>query len=114
MWLVLLGAIANFAAIVLNQGSMPIDMMILEQQGLDSMFNFIKEGEMQNFISLQEASRYTEYLAKRFALPNFYPLKHVMSIGDLFISLGLFFYVQKIMQSKVYRRTSRMLKYDYR
>lgn len=114
IWLILLGAVANFTAIVLNQGSMPIDLLVLEKLGLVNMVNLIKEGEILSYIPIQDASTYTEYLAKRFALPSFYPLKHVMSIGDLLVSLGLFLYIQKIMQSRVYRRTSRMLRHDYR
>ncbi len=114
IWLILLGAIANFAAIILNQGSMPIDLLVLERLGLVNMMDLIKEGEILSYIPIQEASMYTEFLAKRFALPSFYPLKHVMSIGDLLVSLGLFLYIQKIMQSRVYRRTSRMLRHDYR
>lgn len=114
IWLILLGALANFTAIVLNQGSMPIDLLVLEKLGLVNMVNLIKEGEILSYIPIQDASTYTEYLAKRFALPSFYPLKHVMSIGDLLVSLGLFLYIQKIMQSRVYRRTSRMLRHDYR
>ncbi|MGV8146888.1 MAG: DUF5317 domain-containing protein [Alkaliphilus sp.] len=114
VWLILFGAIANFAAIILNQGSMPIDLLILEKLGLENMLNLIKEGEMLNYIPLQDASMYTEHLAKRFALPTFYPLKHILSVGDILISLGLFFYIQETMMSRVYRRASRMLRRDYR
>ncbi len=113
IWLILIGTIANFAAIVLNQGSMPIDLKILQNTGFENMLQSISMGALPNYISLDQAYPLTEYLGKRLVTPNFYPLKQIFTIGDALISLGLFLYIQKIMQSKIYRKAVGVIRFDH-
>jgi len=114
VWLILIGAIANFAAIVLNGGSMPIDIIILEKMGFENILQSIKIGTMQNYINISEAHSFTVYLAKMFATPLWYPFKQIFSVGDIAISLGLLFFTQGVMQVNRYHSELRTLNFDYR
>ncbi|MBM7615397.1 DUF5317 domain-containing protein [Alkaliphilus hydrothermalis] len=113
IWLILIGAICNFAAIVLNQGSMPIDLTLLEDSGFKNLLISINMGALPNYIPLEEAFPLTEYLGKRFITPSFYPLKQVLAVGDFLISIGLLFYIQSVMQSKLYRKAVGVISFDH-
>lgn len=113
LWFVLIGAIANFAAIVLNQGSMPVDMVILEKMNFQNMLLSINSGTLQNFMPLTEAYPLTEYLGKRWIIPFNYPLRQIFSVGDAFIAIGLFFFIQSVMHSKIYRKASSVIRFDH-
>lgn len=113
VWLILIGAIANFAAIVLNGGSMPIDIVLLEKMGFENMLKSINIGAMPHYINISEAYSFTVYLAKKFATPINYPLKQIFSIGDILISLGLLILTQGIMQRSRSRYSPKVMKFDY-
>ncbi|KAB3539649.1 DUF5317 domain-containing protein [Alkaliphilus pronyensis] len=113
IWLILLGAIANFAAVVLNQGSMPISIEALEQLNFENMLTSINSGLLPNYIPLKDAYPLTDYLGKRLVIPFAYPIKQIFSAGDAFISLGLFLYIQGMMNSRVYRKASSVIKFDH-
>lgn len=114
VWLILIGSIANFAAIVINGGSMPIDISILEKMGFDNMLQSIQIGALPNYISISEANPLTIYLAKRFATPEWYPFKQIFSIGDIGISLGLLLLTQGIMQINRHHYSAKTLNFDYK
>lgn len=113
LWLILVGAILNFAAIVLNQGSMPVDLNLLARAGFQNMLqSTINIGALPNYISLENALGFTAYLGKRLVTPAFYPLKQIMSVGDIFISLGLLIYVQALMCSRSHHRAAGVIRFD--
>lgn len=114
VWVILIGAIANFAAIVLNGGSMPIDITILEKGGFANILASLEIGAMKNYINIKEAYSFTVHLAKRFITPEWYPFKQVFSIGDILISIGLLLLTQSIMQIRKHRSTVKVLKFDNR
>lgn len=114
VWLILIGTIANFAAIILNGGSMPIDISILEKMGFENMLQSIQIGAMPNYISISEAQYFTVYLAKRFGTPEWYPFKQIFSVGDLGISLGLLLFIQGVMQISRNHYSSKILSFGYR
>ncbi|KAB3532053.1 DUF5317 domain-containing protein [Alkaliphilus serpentinus] len=113
LWFILIGAIANFAAIVLNQGSMPVDMVLLEKMNFENMLTSINNGTLPNYIPLTEAAPLTFYLGRQWVVPFSYPLRQIFSIGDAFISLGLFFFIQGVMHSRIYRKASGIIRFDH-
>lgn len=114
VWWILIGAILNFAAIALNNGSMPIDIAVLEKMNFTNLLNSIKIGSLPNYIPIHEAYAYTQHLGKKFTTPAFYPIKQIFSIGDCFIAIGLFFYVQRVMQSKMYKKMTNLISFDHK
>lgn len=114
VWLILLGAILNFAAIALNNGSMPIDLVLLEKMGFTNLLSSITTGALPNYIPIADAYSFTQQLGKKFATPPIYPIRQIFSAGDAFVALGVLLYIQKVMQSKMYRRTSSVLHFDHK
>lgn len=114
MWLIMIGAIANFAAILLNGGSMPIDMDILKKMGFKNLLSSIESGALPHYIPLEEAGGYTRYLGKILTTPNMYPLKQIFSIGDILVVVGIFFLIQNMMIPTIYHRTSKVLQFDHK
>lgn len=114
VWLILTGAIANFAAIVLNGGSMPIDVALLEKMGFENMLESFKMGAMPNYINISDAYSFTAYLGKIFATPAFYPFKQVFTIGDILISLGLLILTQSIMQTGRHNHSAKTIRFDHK
>ncbi len=112
VWFILIGALANFAALVLNKGSMPIDVALLKKMGFENMFQSFEIGALPNYIDIKEAYSFTAYLGKKFATPKFYPLKQIFSMGDIFISLGLLLFTQNIMQVNRYQYSSKIIRFD--
>lgn len=113
-WLILIGSILNFAAITLNSGSMPVDLSVLQNSGLNNMLTSINSGVLPNYISIEEARSFTVYLGKYIGLPAWYPLRDVLSIGDIFVSIGLFLLIESMMVSSISRRTIKTIKFDYK
>ncbi|HZX21510.1 MAG TPA: DUF5317 domain-containing protein [Clostridia bacterium] len=113
VWFILIGAIANFAALVLNKGSMPIDVALLEKMGFENMLQSFKIGAMPNYIDINKACSFTVYLGKKFATPKIYPFKQIFSVGDIFISLGLLILTQGIMQISRGYYSPKTVKFDY-
>ncbi len=114
VWFIFIGAFANFIALVLNGGSMPIDVALLEKMGFENMFQSFKAGAMPNYIDINNAYSFTSYLGKKFVTPAIYPLKQIFSIGDMFISLGILIFIQGIMQTNRSRYSPGTIKFDYK
>ncbi|ABW20018.1 DUF5317 domain-containing protein [Alkaliphilus oremlandii] len=114
VWLIVIGAVLNFAAIVLNGGSMPMDLEALQKIGSINMLQSIKAGELVNYRNITEAVSFTVYLGKRITTPEWYPIKQVFSIGDLFISLGILFLCQSMMQSSRSHSKPQLLKFNHK
>ena len=111
-WFVLVGTILNFTAIVNNNGRMPIDKSGLEQLGMDNLLNSLKSDTLYNYISLEEAVGFTEYLGKIWTTPDGYPLSQIFSLGDVFIALGVFFIIQGFMN--ISKSGYKTISFDYR
>jgi uncharacterized protein DUF5317 len=80
MPMVALGALANLAAIVANNGSMPADPGALTLAGLTA-------GDHTNSVVL--ASPSLQPLTDIFAAPAWVPFANVFSVGDVLIGLGI-------------------------
>lgn len=113
IWLILIGAICNFTAIVLNGGSMPIDLALLEKIGSQNMLQSIQMGELANYININDAYSFTIHLGKRFTTPYWYPFKQIFSAGDVLISLGLLLLTQGIMQIKRHKFKSNIVRFNH-
>ncbi len=83
IWLLVLGVSLNFMVIAGNGGYMPVDGSQVSAQILQVLDN--KEDGIHSLLT--EKSRF-RYLADIIYLP--YPQPSLISLGDIFLSLGLF------------------------
>ncbi|MDR5659799.1 DUF5317 domain-containing protein [Serpentinicella sp. ANB-PHB4] len=113
IWLITIGAITNFLAILFNSGKTPIDTTVLEKINAESILTSIEAGLLPQFIPLEEAYGFTVYLGKIVGLHEAYPFKHILSVGDILISIGLFLLIQSMMTSDRSRRSTKTIKFDY-
>jgi len=111
VWLILLGTLGNFTAVVLNQGKMPLDPVALENAGMHSMLTSLEAGTLHNYISVYEVEGFTTYLGKIFATPEVYPFSQVLTPGDILIAIGLFFLIQRAMLKSAGRFKNMQMNY---
>ena len=82
LWLIGLGGLANFAAILANGGVMPALPAAAEKAGLETTPGF------NNSAATADAPLW--FLGDVFAVPASWPLANVFSAGDVAIALGTF------------------------
>ena len=114
VWIILIGALLNFVIILMNGFKMPISFQGLELAGLETMIDDIKSGSITNYMSLDEVSNWTKYFGKYITIPKPYPFAKVISIGDIFMSLGVIFFVQGEMIKTYLTTKNRMIRMGYR
>lgn len=114
MWLILIGAILNYVVMFINGFRMPIYFEGLKLAGLEDMVDGIKNGEIINYMSLDEVGNWTKHLGKYIVIPKPYPMAKVISIGDIIMSLGMVLFIQGEMIKSYFTTRSRMVRVGYR
>ncbi len=112
VWLVVAGSVMNFAVIFLNGGSILISAESLREAGFLNRLSLIEAGRLPHYLLLEEVSGVTTFFAKRFTPPSFYPVSQIFSLGDLLISLGIFFWIQNLFLGAGQYQRARMLRID--
>ena len=90
IWLVVLGAICNMAAIAANGGYMPATPEALASLG--------KAAPTIYSNSAVVASPNLPWLTDRFALPRWLPFANVFSVGDILLAAGVFVLLVVVMR----------------
>lgn len=95
MKLFLIGVLLNLLVITFNGGKMPVSISGIK--GINSSTIELPHREFD--IKHMAVTRETKlvYLADIILIPRPYPLPKILSIGDVFIMLGLFVFIQEIM-----------------
>ena len=114
MWIILIGAILNFIVVVMNKNRMPISFDGLRLAGLENMIDGIRNGSISNYMSLDEVTNWTKHLGKYIVITKPYPMVKVISIGDIFMSLGIIFFIQGEMLKSYLSMKNRMVRMGYR
>ncbi|AOT70010.1 DUF5317 family protein [Geosporobacter ferrireducens] len=110
----LAGLLLNLVAVYFNGWKIPVSMEGLQLAGLDAMVEAIQSGKIANYIPLDSLQHWSKYLAKFIVIPKPYPLAKVISIGDLFITLGLTLFIYGEMTKNHLHSRSRMIKFGYK
>jgi hypothetical protein len=97
MVIVVLGSIANLAAITANGGAMPADPGALALAGLDG------PGLHTNSVVLADPA--LQPLTDIFAIPAAWPLANVFSVGDVLIGVGIVLVIAAAMRRKTAKAT---------
>ncbi len=108
IWLIFIGTAINFIVIVVNKMKMPVLFKSLRISGLEHMIMPIKMGDVINYIPFSEARFISGYFGKIIPIPDAYPLAHVLSIGDVLISIGIIVFVVKSMKRHYFGRSNRI------
>jgi len=90
IWLVVLGAVCNLAAIVSNGGYMPATP--------EALASFGKGAPTIYSNSAVVASPNLGWLIDRFALPRWVPFANIFSVGDVLLALGVFVLLVVVMR----------------
>jgi len=97
--LIMLGTLLNFIVIMLNGGQMPVSQEAMIKAGLSEDLNALLNGEIITHTIIAKDTT-LRFLGDVFILPEPYPKPKVFSIGDVFLAIGIFVYIQEIMVKK--------------
>ncbi|RXJ01664.1 hypothetical protein DS745_09290 [Anaerobacillus alkaliphilus] len=93
--LILAGVFLNFLVMAINGGRMPVSMeaaIILDPYYIDVLLNDVYGKHM-----LLTESTKLAFLGDIIPITNPYPKSQVISIGDIFMNIGIFFFIQQLM-----------------
>ncbi len=96
MILVFLGTLLNYIVIISNGGQMPVSGEVLSLLGMEENLTMLKK---QAIITHTLITENTRLVLLGDIIPAFkhYPFPKILSIGDIFIYLGIFFFLQHAM-----------------
>ncbi|MBX6377744.1 MAG: DUF5317 domain-containing protein, partial [Clostridia bacterium] len=93
------GTLANFLAIVLNGGRMPVSARAMELTGQAHLVSYLRDrGDLVH--SLLHDGTVLPILADVLVLPHPFPRPTVFSLGDLLILVGVFVLVLGVMRPR--------------
>ncbi len=96
LWLIGVGGVLNLIAIAANRGVMPADRGALEAAGVHQA-----PGEFLNSTAVSGA--HLQFLGDVFAVPAWFPVANVFSVGDVLIVAGAFLALHRICGSRLPR-----------
>ncbi len=102
--LILLGTLLNFIVIMLNGGQMPVSETAMIKAGLADDLKALLQGDIVTHTIITK-NTILHFLGDIIVLPKPYPRPKVLSLGDLFMAVGVFVFLQEIMVKKVVKRT---------
>jgi len=108
-WIIAIGALLNLIAVGMNDFTMPVLVSSVNSIGLEHLV----DGSVFNFKALESISGYFDYLSKFIGVGAPYPFPRILSVGDIFISFGLFYLIQGELNRPMFSRGSKMIQYSY-
>lgn len=97
--LIMLGTFLNFLVIMLNGGQMPVSQDAMIRAGLTGDLDALINGEIITHTVIGKDT-VLKFLGDIFILAKPYPKPKVFSLGDVFLAIGIFVYIQEIMVKK--------------
>ncbi len=110
--IILLGMLMNVFVMFSNGWQTPISIDGLTMAGYTELAELTLSGKLAFYAPLGEATKYG-FLSKIITVPPPYFFPQVLSMGDVFISLGLFLFVQSIMTNEGFDKTG-VVRFNYR
>lgn len=98
MRLVFAGTFMNFVVIAANNGLMPVSIKGLAVAGYD--ISKLTTNRFDTFHGLISDSTHLSFLADIIPIPEPYPFPQMLSIGDFFIMIGIFLFIQNAIVDK--------------
>lgn len=97
--LIFIGIFLNFLVIMANGGQMPVLGEAMVNIGLVDNMVAIRDGHVITHTLIDDRT-VLRYLGDIMVLPKPYPRPKIFSIGDVFMAVGVFLYIQEIMIKK--------------
>lgn len=101
--IIFIGIFLNFIVIMANGGQMPVSGEAMAGIGLIDNMNNIRDGRIITHTLINNHT-VLKYLGDIFILPKPYPRPKIFSIGDIFMAVGIFIYIQQIMIDKIKKK----------
>lgn len=102
MKLLIVGLALNLVIMGMNDFAIPINTNALVELGNTTFVESVRAGEILNYRDMAGAAGLSVLLGKVFALPNWYPMTTVLSVGDILASIAVVLIVQDSM--KIHRK----------
>ena len=113
MPLVFLGILLNFIVIMSNGGRMPVDINGIEHMLSMESLNILQNGKSLTHIAASESTKFL-FLGDIIHLKRPYPLPKSLSIGDIFMMIGIFKLIYKGLLYETYTNHIKLFKYNLR
>lgn len=102
--IIFIGVLLNFIVIMANGGHMPVSADAMMKVGLVDDLQAVQDGKIITHTILDGTTK-LGFLGDIFILGKPDPRPKVISIGDVFLAIGVFIYIQEIMVKK--RKTNK-------
>lgn len=107
----LAGTVSNLAVIAANGWRMPVSTKVLELMNAAGTSTFLDSAQQLKYV-VADSSTHLTFLGDMIYCPIPF-LRGFASIGDLFLMIGIFFFIQYIMKAKRYRTYYRFRQNPY-
>ena len=114
VWLIIIGCLMNFTVLFLSEGVLPVSAEALERAGFENRLEMIRDDRLIQYQFSEEMGGWRALLGKRITPPAWYPVRQVMSIGDLVLSAGLLLWMQRLMQGGAHYQRARVIRIDHK
>lgn len=100
MILIFIGALLNYIVIVTNGGQMPVSASGLSLLGMEPYLEMLKNNSVITHTLITDNTNLL-FLGDIIPTPKFYPFSKIISIGDVFIGIGIFVLIQNGMLRRI-------------
>lgn len=98
--IVLIGSLLNFLVIMINKGFMPVSTTMAKSLGFVKGIELLDSGRIAGHMIMVKEITPLWFLGDVINIPPPYPFPQSISIGDIFISLGVFIFIQNEMKKR--------------
>lgn len=111
-WIILLGGLFNIGVLLFNGLSMPIVVSNLDSPSIATMVESISDGNIVNYF-LSEVTGIGTIFTKFIVITKPYPFTHIMTIGDILMTIGIIIMINGEMSRTNFFGKSSMVRYSY-
>ena len=98
LFITLIGAVLNFICICFNSFKIPVNTGAFISSYGDEMAKLFLSGDIKFFIPAEGAK--LSFLGKLISITEYYFYPVILSIGDIFVALGIILFIQDFMTDK--------------
>lgn len=112
MSLIIFGIILNFIVIMANGGRMPVNISGVEHLLSEESISVLQNAKSLTHIAANDSTKFL-FLGDIIHLKRPYPLPKSLSIGDIFMMIGIFRLIFKALLNDVYIKSKKIFRYNH-